>query len=411
MSRVKKGITTVERTIVVYTKSDKDCNKIITFDGKKKREIPSSILKELKQKPYDFDEVFVKFSKKKRSDTLESFYKDFIKDADELKDITDGKVNLYKSGSYVLSSIQLFYDFLPKDFTDPEQIEDWEADILNSCSVGALRYANNNYEGKGYKYDIVSSYPSIMSRSNFPMKKGKLLTITQDDLDNMKNISFGCYRCKISNFDRRVFKENKENWYCFSDVSFAIRKGYDVEMIEDDEPNVLSYENCLTSGKKLFGKFVEYLFNLKKQGYKSPKKILNCLWGALCQRNTITMVIHNNNKNKLNNKEIPLFLCPDENNGITVEFDKLTQKFQTNYGRIKPFMLSSGRMRMAYYLEKSVDDLIYSHTDGFVLSKRLKTNDKCVLGDELGNLHYEGKCKNILIENMAAKLSDFKFQI
>ncbi len=397
----------MKKTIVFYDNHVDADGEVQTYDGKKKRYLSMDLVKEAKKNPNDFDETFVKFERKKKTDTIESAYDTFISHAKSLKKITDGKINLYESGSYAASAYKLFRELTP-DIV-PEPIPEWEAELLADASIGALRYAQKNYEGKGYKYDICSSYPYIMKAFNFPIKAGKLVELEAIP----KVVKYGLYRCKISRVDARLFFTNKKSdWYTNIDIQFARKKGYKIKLIQDDEPNHLSYEGCLISGKKLFGPFVDYLFPLKKQGFQGVKEIINVLWGKLIQANIVKLKFNSNTTSKVFANEEPMMICPMDD-GYAVELIKSAKRFETNFARIKPFMFAAGRMRMTHFLDGNEQNLIYSHTDGFVLTKRIITNEinETKMGNELGMLKYEGKCNNIVVKNMAARLSQFEFII
>jgi hypothetical protein len=81
-----------------------------------------------------------------------------------------------------------------------------------------------------------------------------------------------------------IFRPNEKNYYTHIDVNFAKELNYDMEIIEDGQPNFLSYEGCLINGAKLFKPFVDYLYQFKHIGYKTIKVYLNSLWGFLCKK-------------------------------------------------------------------------------------------------------------------------------
>jgi hypothetical protein len=409
MSKPVRSTTAIERTIIFYDDRENEEGEVKTYDGKKIRMLSRQLIRETYKNPYDYDEVFVKFTKRNKEDTIKEAYKTFLKDAEELKEITNGKVNLWKTGSYVQSAFQLFKDLYQ---IEPEPLDELEATILSSTTIGSLRYAETEYKGKGYKYDIVSSYPAIMRTQNFPVSKGEFRTLTSKEFKKMKTLTYGCYHCEITDADPKVFKTNVSNhWYTHTDISFARQHEYTIKLIEDDNPNFLSYAGKLCSGKVMFAPFVDYLYALKNKGYKSPKKILNCLWGALCQSMINTFKMTADNSVKLFENEKLFTLMPSGDDDIIMQTINPRKQFKYAFARMKPFILSFGRSRMASFLELSAEDLVYSHTDGFVLSRRLKTNDKIKskIGNDIGKLKYEGKCDKIIIHNMAAKTSLFNF--
>lgn len=305
------------------------------------------------------------------------------KEAIKLKELSKNQINLFRTGSVAKTSLQLFYD-LSKGTPEPEQIEEYEVDILES-GTGALIYGNK-YEGMAYKYDIVSEYPSIMAscKHKFPIGKGELKTFTKKEFDELTFYQFGMYHCKIINIDYRLMKQNIKNWYTHTDLNYAKNKlNYKIELIEDDEPNSLLYDNSkLITGKVLFGKFVDELFKLKKD-HKEFKKYLNALWGAMCQTNV--MKISDNTIHA--GKEI-LTITPNGNGNNIFETYLKSCFYETNYARLKPFLMSYGRHKISTIILPNIDNILRTHTDGIILKEPIK-NIKC--GTELGDLKFEEK--------------------
>jgi hypothetical protein len=313
------------------------------------------------------------------------------KEADKLKKLTDGKINLFRTGSVAKTSLQLFYDTCNPP--EPETIEPYEVDILEECR-GALIWGNK-YIGKAYKYDICSEYPSLMASAQhkYPTGKGDLKTFTKQEFDELKFYQFGLYHVKVHNINYKVFKKNHKNWYTHSDLNFAKNKlNLKIELIEDDEPNALLYDSSkLISGNKLFGPFVDYLFKLKKD-HKECKKYLNALWGALTQTNILTV----NSDTIYAGKEI-MSITPDENGNLSFDTYIKSKFYENNYARIKPFMMSYGRLKIANIILTNLDSVIRVHTDGIICTKPI-TNVK--LDNNLGDLKYEGSANcNIINAN------------
>ena len=305
------------------------------------------------------------------------------KEAKKLLKLTDGKINLYRTGSVAKTSLQLFYDLCNPP--NPDKIQDYEVDILEACR-GALIYGVK-YEGKAYKYDIVSEYPSIMASTQhkFPIKKGELKTFTSEEFNKLEFYSFGIYHVKVHNPDFRVFRENSENWYTHTDLNFVkLKLKLKITLIEDGEPNALLYDSTkLITASKLFGPFINYLFKFKQDGHKEVKKYLNCLWGALCKINTMKVI-----SDKIHETQQILTLTPTDNGKLVFEFVKKEKYYESDFARIKPFMLSYGRTKIANIILPNIDKVVRVHTDGIISKSRLKDIE---LGTNLGDLKFEGK--------------------
>ena len=103
-------------------------------------------------------------------------YNIFIQNADLLKHESN-LINLYKTGNIDRTALYLF-DRFTKHIRTPPNIYQAEAEFISNAKQGALIFAEP-YQGEAYKFDIVSSYPSIMNSSFlFPIKEGEFRNIT-----------------------------------------------------------------------------------------------------------------------------------------------------------------------------------------------------------------------------------------
>ena len=403
-----KGTSIEERKLVVYQEDNQ--SKCLCYDGRKAYKISKELIKQSKKYPLTSKEIYVKFEKTKETPDIELFYNQFEAITNELKKITDGKVNLYKTGSYSLSALQLFYDLLDDTIPEPEQIEQREADILNAATIGPLRYARP-YTGQGYKYDFISRYPAIMAgNNNFPYAAPKKLSITQQEFNEMKTLKYGLYKCKIINNHELFMANNRTTWYSHDDIIQARKLNLGIEIVEEDEFNFLHYHK-LISGKRLFGKFVNYLFPLKQQGYKSIKYILNVLWGCLCQTNIVELVMTNSNNAQVYDDDKIDMILPMQDDSIKLYIPKKHKQFTNNWGRMKVFLLSIARKKLATTLLDYTDNIVYIHTDGFIINKPFETNEYVKFGNNLGQLKYEGYCQSIEVKNMAFSSRNYKWII
>ncbi|GBC41008.2 hypothetical protein GLOIN_2v1849173 [Rhizophagus irregularis DAOM 181602=DAOM 197198] len=99
--------------------------------------------------------------------------------------------------------------------------------------------------------------------------------------------SQGAPKGKVSGNDI-LFRQNKRGVYTFIDLQRAKKLGLDIQLIQDGKPNALIYDReARIPGTVIFGEYVHFLFNIKNQGGvagRVAKRVLNTLWGALCQR-------------------------------------------------------------------------------------------------------------------------------
>ena len=176
--------------------------------------------------------------------------------------------------------------------------------------------------------------------------------------------------------DSRIFNHNSSKWYTHTDLNFANKDlGYKINLVVSDEPNALLFDSkALMTGRELFGPFVKFLL-------KEIKEYLNALWGALTQTNVMTVsdVVHAG-------KEV-LTITPTNNGKLTVETVVKDKYYETNFARLKPFLLSYGRVMIAKIINKNIDDVVRCHTDGIICTKEI-TNIE--IGNDLGQLKFEG---------------------
>ena len=339
--------------------------------------------------------------------TLKETYDIFISDADIMLELTNGLINMYQTGKDKNTALKLFYN--SNDCVLPEPIQDEEAQWLMNSTKGAMVFAEE-YAGQCYKYDYVSNYPSLMIQESFliPMKRGTFTTVD----GTQKHYKCGIYRCIIDIKNSKLLKQNDLNYYCHTDINRAIELKYNIEFIDDGEPNALIYErsDCVT-GKQLFKKYVDILFPLK-QKCKRVKKLLAILHGALAEKHICDKMVDLDKPQEHQfSMYVPVAICPVDGDGedfkVMVSYDIPTKRYATDYGRLETFLLASGRNRMSRLFTSSavnnVDDIVRCHTDS-VFSK---TKLKCKTGNDLDELKYEGYCENVIIKNIRKPIGDF----
>ncbi|CAJ0747859.1 21954_t:CDS:2 [Entrophospora sp. SA101] len=146
-----------------------------------------------------------------------------------------------------------------------EALDPMEAIWISNAMVGGIIWAQNDWKGYGRQYDETSLYPSIMqSAITFPISKGKF-QILKDFVKKHENGDYAIYGIYWAEVEYKkdmkvLFRYNKCNKYTHTDLSYARTLGLQVKLIQDNFPN---------SG--IIGQV--------------SKRVLNTLWGALCQRN------------------------------------------------------------------------------------------------------------------------------
>ncbi len=120
------------------------------------------------------------------------------------------------------------------------------------------------------------------------------------------------------------------------------------------------------------------------------------MWGCLVQEKKTRLIIDLTKESdvNLNTDEIEILSQVIEKNKCIIEYMyKNKSSFKTDFGGMKSFLLSQGRLKMSQLLVDHVEFIESLNTDGWKSSKKLDIK----LGDGIGCLRYEGyrkKCKN-----------------
>lgn len=339
---------------------------------------------------------------------IEEEYNEYIGIAKELREKTDGKINLYKSDSIKIEALHC-WEQMTKTVLNAEPITEREAIFITSAHTSSLTYKEPGLYF-GHKYDFKSKFPSIMkSQMCFPIKQGEFKQITEFS----KYVDYGIYRCVVNRSDNpninKLFVFNRRNFYTHIDVRRAQQLNLSIELIQDDQVNALIYSrDKVITGYELFRSFVDYMFELKDQNVKGSKLVLNILWGSLCQRKINKKYIKDDAEDFVISRNIGFKLKPDlfKENKTQIEMFDNADLFVTNFARIGPFLMSKAKSDLSTVLEPFVENCVWIHTDGFILTE--KPNIKT--GNKIGDLVYEksGDCEVIHV-NKVLDLEGNKF--
>lgn len=329
----------------------------------------------------------------------------FILMADELFEMSNGVVNMYKFRSAYNGSRELFR-MRSKSVPIPDDIGQSEANIINKSFNGGLMYAKKGYKGFGIEYDFNSMYAYCMSihAFQFPVRAGEFVRLTDEVFKEMKYFKYGCYHCVVERSGdediNKLFKFNsfgKDNWYTHHSLECAKRLGLKMTIILDGEANFLYYsKDKLVSGKNVFGEFMNYVLKLKKKT-KYAKQFYLKLWGGLSQKNKRTYY-HNYNeiRKPFEIKDGYGLVDYSERDGLyKINVEDRNKLFMTTFGRISCFLTSYVRNKVAKLVEKFKDKIVHIHTDGFVITEEVEVKT----GVEAGDISEKkrGKCfiKNV----------------
>jgi hypothetical protein len=394
------GISYEEKKLVVVKSVNND-GTYDAYDGKKHFKLTAKEREQILRNPVSSEYKLIPYDEAKKT-TIEGYFKHITNCAYDLQKHTSDKywkINMYKTGKFSTTSLQLFYTLLnkqnkkkPEEAIIAEDVDMYEARFLNKV-CGGLVYTRE-YTGKLHKYDINSFYPSIMRSGHLmvPIKKGILKTMTSDDFNKLKFFPIGIYRCNIekkTGLKYSFFKINPEGYYTNTDLNVAKDLGLKMSIIEEDN-NVLLYprNHCVT-GTQLFGSYVDKVYKLKSKKITGSKDILNTLWGALTQAWKYVRIIDNDNPQKDNEFVLEARLLDEEDQRYEIDYNddnKEKKPFRTPFARLKPFLMSKGREILFKTIIENYKNVYYCRVDSIVSSVPLDLNfDK-----KIGSWRYEG---------------------
>lgn len=334
-------------------------------------------------------------------ESLKYTYDKLIDEGNKMYKLTNGKLNIHslkgkpkRIGHYLLYNNTYHIE-------TPEDIKYDEAILLESATSGGLMYKKKISKSTPYyTYDLNSAYSYAMMHMTHPIKRGTPNLITEFHPDYFL---YGIYRCKIHRSNvydiDDFFHFSDEDTYTHYDLMTAKLLGLKIDIIQDGIPNFFRYSGnqCLIHGKKLFGKPIEYLYELKKEKVSDiPKLCLNNLYGSLCETNSKKVCASQRKQVDLENVDIIKHETVTNKNG-SYDFIKYVphdKYYIHNFARSKPFILSHVRYLMIKAVLPHKEHIIRCHTDSMTSTIPLDIE----LGTEMGQFKLEksGKILHII---------------
>jgi len=361
-------------------------------------------LTELKSHRWSGSSCLVSVEKKKdgKIETLEEAFYRFNTEAKTLLEETEKEylpVDLKLcGGSYKIAALWLFSK-LSQGVQENEPLDLLEAKWISDAMKGGLIWAEKDWEGHAKQYDVTSMYPYLMRKMTWPICKGKFQTIKDFEYNNkgVKMTYYGIFKAIVEEKDlmKKLFRYNKNGIYTHLDLTRAKTLGLKVTL-QESSPNALIYNSqskCL--GEIMFGAYVDLLFKIKNtngSASRPAKRILNTLWGALCQRKHSYTFIGEGTKYTSDLFEVPTghmikTIIPLDKDKWMVKYHTPEDIFQGEYPRVAPFLLELGHKTILEIIEPYTDRLKRVHTDGFILENEdqslylpVKSNATTTLG-------------------------------
>src|SRR5271170_5349411 len=227
-----------------------------------------------------------------------------------------------------------------------DPLDSQEAKWISDIMQGGLIWADNDWKGYGRQYDFTSMYPYLLQKYFFPIKKGKFCTLQDYRYNNRGNMMsyYGIFHAEVEFREemRNVFSYSKQNKYTQHDLNNARALELKYTLIQDGSPNALIYDSkALFPGSIMFGVVVEFLFKIKCEegpAGQIAKRILNTIWGALCQRSYTYE--HESKSFSIPEGAIVEEYQPIEHKKVLFKLSYSDRLFKGEYPRIAPFLTS-----------------------------------------------------------------------
>lgn len=399
----------------VYLYCDYDIDEVLIYNGSFSQ-INRKTLSNMKREDnimIDSNNVRKKMMKDKTENeiyeylcnTLQEERTELINSYNEMFNVTNGEVNLYKYRNIKFCALEMLR-MKSKQCQYPEEIEKREAEWINESYMGGFQFYRECENIQATCSDINSSYPNIMQRNfNIPMTKPNFIHYTHET----KFFKDGVYRCRIINNTNKTNDElrykininHKRTKFNHIYLNTCIEMGLTIEMINDNEHNAMVYDT--TKNIKccdLFGKYVEYFYDLKKRGVKSSKLFLNILYGALSQKNRSykkakpnKIINIDTTKHEIENMYFDFKHLDNEHkiSSLNIDYIKKEHYYTLPYARISTIISANSYKLLVQQINKisCPEDILRIHTDSITLKNYDNHKDKFKYSTNLGEWKLE----------------------
>jgi ribosomal protein S19 len=322
-------------------------------------------------------------------------YELYMYHADEIKRLSNGKIRYNDMGFTHKNVAKRLFHECTLGVNEPDPITELEELWLKDAMQGGLMFGELCDVEEAICYDLNSAYPYALQSTSLsiPLKQGEFTKL--DELPEI--LSYGIYHCVIEKSDDyhldKLFRYNRTNKYTHIDIANARHLGLTIHLINNDEANALLYQKGRTVCSRLFGSYIELVYNLKKKGCKFAKQLMNTLWGALCEKNLIYKSLTGNQ----DEYEIPvdamniIGINPMRDEHM-ISYFKTGEYYKTKFARLGPFLTSFVRKQMAAAILPIREEVYRCHTDSILTNS--SDCDHIIIGKEIGQfkIEKEGHC-------------------
>ena len=339
---------------------------------------------------------YILFPKSKNTDLIACWNKDM----NEFKKFKKHLGFDFKLAGYSINnmSIKIYNQYKPNDITFTKTTPEEEEWIFKS-NRGAVRYCKRGTYHNMIKLDINGFYSKFLCSQIYFVPTGtpEEKPINQQKIDGNMRFNFGLYHCKISiptGVKKSIFfRICENNIYTHLDLAMAKKENYKITLLS----NHYLYYKTKHKACKIFGK---YIFRLYKHRYDNDlvKPVLNRLWGYLGRKNKVIM----NTASMVDSDELLDFTPTKfDEKGMLLTYTKTshTKLFKFNTCRITPFVTAYRRNFLYNYLKKFEDDIVYIHTDGWIMKNSEGITNNFDMGVEMGQVKIENEYEKLTIVN------------
>ena len=291
---------------------------------------------------------------------IQQIFFNLHKQAEALKQLSNGVVDVTKYGfDMVKTAKSLFYT--TNKSIQFDTITSNEETFLRDSKLCGMMYVEKGVKKHMKCYDYNQFYPYLLTRTNtYKLPVGTPVITSLEELPTI--LSFGLYKVKIDVPTNCKFMiRNSNNVYTHYDIKVAREMGYGMELIEGQ--NACLYKTKRLYPSQIFNDYMELLFKYKtKDTKKIVKRLMNCLWGSLSQKNWIT---HDLRKPLVVDDLKQLRIRVNANRTRVVADVIRSKTFKYPHARMSPFITSLGRFIMFQTIKPFHEQVYRIHTDGF----------------------------------------------
>lgn len=226
---------------------------------------------------------------------------------------------------------------------------------IDESSQGGLMMATQGTFENIRKYDINSMYGYLMQSGGFrfPLTEGIIQTVHKIDKQKI-----GIWKLNIKS-NNRLFRNTRGNKYTTYHIWLLDKLKVKYELVKC-ENNAIIY-NDVVNGDDIFY-YMRDLFELKRNGNKHGKDVINCTWGEVTREKKFEVPCEDVGMDRKD------FIVGYNHVRNTFVLNQSDHPYKHALARLKPFLLSYVRYFFVGSILRHIppEKLLQVNTDGFV---------------------------------------------